>query len=250
MPAMKASYDPWYKQIGRNRSVQWLAGNALAGWLWLVDRTTRKIDTDLGYERDDLIDHLPAIFTFWHGEHFMIALAAPATWNIHVMISRSADGTMNAIAAEKLGIKTVRGAGDPKKRGKQKGGARAFLQFVSLLAQGGSVSLTADVPKVARKVSPGLIKLARKTGRPIVPAMYLTHPRITLDSWDRASIALPFTRGAVGTSAPIYVSEDEPDDAYWCALVKDRLDALEAHSYGLIGGQSAFAREMNGTGNG
>lgn len=228
--------------------IQSIAGNTLAGYLWLVDRTARKVDTDLDHERDELPNHLPAIFTFWHGEHFMIALAAPEDWNMHVMISRSADGTMNAIAAEKLGIKTIRGAGDPKKRGNQKGGARAFLQFVKVLSEGNSVSLTADVPKVAREVSPGLIKLARKTGRPIIPAFYLTSPRITLSSWDRASVALPFTKGAIGTTAPIYVSDDEPDDAYWCAIVKERLHALETHSYAQIGGKPAFAAPVGETG--
>jgi lysophospholipid acyltransferase (LPLAT)-like uncharacterized protein len=239
---------PWYKRLGRNRAIQSVAGNALAGYLWLVDRTARKVDTDLDHEREDLSDHLPAIFTFWHGEHFMIALASPEDWNMHVMISRSADGTMNAIAAEKLGIKTIRGAGDPKKRGNQKGGARAFLQFVKVLSEGNSVSLTADVPKVAREVSPGLIKLARKTGRPIVPAFYLTSPRITLSSWDRASVALPFTKGAIGTTTPIYVSDDEPDDAYWCAIVKKRLHALETHSYAQIGGKPAFAAPVEEAG--
>lgn len=231
---------PWYKRLGRNAFVQRVAGNALAGYIWLVDRTTRKIATD-EIDRSALVEHLPAIFTFWHGEHFMIAPAAPPDWNMHVMISRSADGTINAIAAEKLGIRTIRGAGDPKKRGKQKGGARAFLQFVRLLGDGKSVAMTADVPKVARQVSPGLIKLARKTGRPIIPVVYLTSPRITLPSWDRAAVALPFTKGAVGAGQPIYVDDNEPDDAAWCLLVKEHLNTLEARGYAKIGGTSAFA---------
>jgi lysophospholipid acyltransferase (LPLAT)-like uncharacterized protein len=171
----------------------------------------------------------------------MIALASPQRWNMHVMISRSADGTMNAIAAEKLGIKTVRGAGDPKNRGKQKGGARAFLQFLKVLERGDSVSMTADVPKIARKVSPGLIRLARKSGRPIVPVAYVTHPRITLKSWDRAAIPLPFTKGAIGVADPIYVDEADDDDERWCLRVKQDLDRLEAHCYAHIGGRSAFA---------
>ncbi len=239
---------PWHKRLGRSTLVQRVAGNALAGYIWLVDRTTRKIATD-EIDRAALADHLPAIFTFWHGEHFMVAPAVSPDWNMHVMISRSTDGTINAIAVERFGIRTIRGAGDPKKRGKQKGGARAFLQFVHLLEEGKSVAMTADVPKVARQVSPGLIRLARKTGRPIVPSVYLTHPRITLRSWDRAALALPWTKGAVGTGQPIYVDESEPDDAVWCARVKDRLDTLEANSYARIGGASAFAKaKVSGTG--
>jgi lysophospholipid acyltransferase (LPLAT)-like uncharacterized protein len=233
---------PWYKRLVRNGFVQSVAGNALAGYLLLVDRTARKVDTDLGQKRADLLEHLPAIFTFWHGEHFLVALAAHNTWDLHAMISRSADGSVNAIAAEKLGAKPVRGAGDPKNRGKQKGGARAFLRFLNVLEAGGSVGMTADVPKVARKVSPGLIRLAKKSGRPIVPVSYVTHPRITLSSWDRASLVLPFAKAAIGVSEPIYIDDDTAEDEEaLCALVGERLSALEAHSYAQIGGRSAFA---------
>lgn len=239
------------KKFGRAKVVQTAAGNALAGYMRLVHTTARTVDIDTPESRLGLDAHLPAIFTFWHGEHFLVGLAAPSSWNMHAMISRSADGTINAIAAEKMGIKPVRGAGDPKKRGKQKGGARAFLAFLDVLKNGGSVSLTADVPKVARKVSPGLIRLAQKSGRPIVPVSYVTHPRIKMKSWDRASVGLPFTKGAIGAGAPIYVAVDDArDEATLCALVKSRLDALEHQGYAAIGGTPAFAGVQEETAHG
>lgn len=238
---------PWHKRLGRNAVVQSMAGNLLAGYLWLVHRTARRSSSSIARAQDALATHLPGIFTFWHGEHFMVALAPSADWNVHVMISRSADGTINAIAAERLGVATVRGAGDPKNRGRQKGGARAFLQFVQLLEDGKSVAMTADVPKVARTVSPGLIRLARKTGRPIIPSVYVTHPHLTLSSWDRAAIPLPFSKASIGTADPIYVSDSEPDDGPWCDRVKDALDQLETAAYAAIGGRSAFARPQRGS---
>ncbi|MFK7791820.1 MAG: lysophospholipid acyltransferase family protein [Devosiaceae bacterium] len=234
----------WIKRLSRNSFVQTIAGNTLAGYMQLVHKTARVTETDIGARRAALHSDLPAIFTFWHGEHFLVALAAPNTWDLHAMISRSADGTLNAIAANRLGVTVVRGAGDPKRSGKQKGGARAFLQSLRVLETGGSLGLTADVPKVARTVSPGLIKLAKKSGRPIVPVSYVTHPRITLSSWDKASVALPFTKAAIGVSEPLYFDDaDNEDDA--CALLKDRLDTLEQHSYAAIGGQSAFDPEAS-----
>ncbi|MEM1284587.1 MAG: lysophospholipid acyltransferase family protein [Pseudomonadota bacterium] len=233
--------DPWHKRLGRHPAILSLVGRGLAGYVWLVDKTARKVDsTEAGAQVEP---HLPAIFTFWHGEHFMTAMGVKPSWNMHVMISRSADGTINAVAAEALGIKTIRGAGDPKRRKADKGGARAFLQFARLLGDGASVAMTADVPKVARQVSPGLIRLAQRTGRPIIPGAYVTHPRVTLSSWDRASVHLPFTRAAIGTGEAIYVDSESRDEADWCALVKERLDAITARSYALIGSTPAFGSE-------
>ena len=42
-------------------------------------------------------------------------------------------------------------------------------------------------------------------GRPIVPACYATHWRMDLPSWDRATVPLPFSRGAAVFGHPIYV---------------------------------------------
>jgi hypothetical protein len=212
----------------------------LAGYLWVVDRTARKQDSSLRAPEHQISHDLPAIFTFWHGEHFMTAMAVQPAWNMHVMISRSSDGTINAIAAEKLGLKTIRGAGDTKGKGHAKGGMRAFREFVRLLEEGASVAMTADVPKIARQVSPGLVKLARKSGRPIIPCAYVTHPHITLSSWDRASLNLPFAKAGIGTGEPIIIDEKDDDDAKWCALIKERLDGITARSYALCGGTSPF----------
>ncbi|GAB5508832.1 MAG: lysophospholipid acyltransferase family protein [Hyphomicrobiales bacterium] len=230
---------PWYKRLSRHPLFQSIAGNALAGYVLLVHHTTRRFDSTLTPYPRPRDEDIPAIFTFWHGEHFMIAISTQPEWNVHAMISRSSDGTINAIAAEKLGIKAVRGAGDTKGKGNSKGGMQAFRVFLRLLRSGASVSLTADVPKIAREVSPGLVKLAQMSGRPIIPYAYVTHPHMTMSSWDRASINLPFSKASMGFAAPIYV-DDSHDDAYWCALIKERLDEITARSYELCGGTSPF----------
>ncbi|MEM6710752.1 MAG: DUF374 domain-containing protein [Pseudomonadota bacterium] len=251
-----------YKRVVRYPGIQNAMGRALAGYLSLVHRTVKRVPADLdqaapwpdgstktpskdSHSIDHIPPHLPAIFTFWHGEHFMVGPAVPPDWGMHVMISKSQDGGINAIAAERLGISAVRGAGTGTKIGKDKGGARAFLRFVQLLKSGKSVAMTADVPKLARRVSPGLIKLAYKTKRPIIPVAYATHPRMSLRSWDRASVALPFTRAALGTGTPIYITDADTPRAEEraCLLVADRLNALEQHAYRTIGGTPAFAPE-------
>ncbi|MEM6848920.1 MAG: DUF374 domain-containing protein [Pseudomonadota bacterium] len=204
-----------------------------------MNATVRRTRSDLVSGDDHIDRNLPAILTCWHGEHFMLAAASEPQWKLHAMISRSADGAINAIAAQKLGIKPVRGSGETKRgafaKGNMKGGMTAFRAFTRILEEGACVSMTADVPKIARVVSPGLVKLARLSGRPIYPCAYVTHPHIALSSWDRAKLNLPFTRAALGTHGPIYIGADEGDDADWCALIKARLDEITDHCYALTG---------------
>jgi len=68
--------------------------------------------------------------------------------------------------------------------------------MIETLAEGINVAMTADVPKIARRVGKGVIAIARHSGRPIFPIAMATSNRITLKSWDKASLNLPFSRGA------------------------------------------------------
>lgn len=228
---------PWYKKVARNVAVQSALGSALAGYVKLTHATCRSVRADLS--SSDIKEHLPIIITFWHGEHFMIPTVAELSWKPHAMVSKSADGTINAIALEKLGTKVVRGAGETKSgrfgKGHAKGGMAAFRTFNRLLGEGASVGLTADVPKVGRRVSRGIVKLARVSKRPIVPVAYVTTPHITLPSWDKASLNLPFTRGAFGVDDPIYVTEDDQDDETICREIAHRLDVINAHCFKIAG---------------
>ena len=69
--------------------------------------------------------------------------------------------------------------------------------MLDALADGYSMALTADVPKVSRVAGLGIVMLARASGRPIYPVAVATSRRIELDNWDRTAINLPFGRGAI-----------------------------------------------------
>ena len=57
-----------------------------------------------------------------------------------------------------------------------------------------SLALTADVPQVVARRRPGIVMLARASGRPIYPVAVTTSRRIELDNWDRSEVNLPFGR--------------------------------------------------------
>jgi lysophospholipid acyltransferase (LPLAT)-like uncharacterized protein len=178
-------------------------------FVWLTNRFS--YDPPDFYQKVD--PHLPAIIAFWHGQHFMVPFLRRDYHKAKVLISRHRDGEINAIAAERLGVGTVRGSGDHGNEFQRKGGVTAFKQMLQTLAQGINMATTADVPKVARVCGRGVIMLARESGRPIFPFAMATSRFKRLDNWDRSVISLPFGRGAMVTTDPIHVPADADDAA-------------------------------------
>ena len=152
-----------------------------------------------------------------------------------VLISRHRDGEINARAAERLGIGTIRGSGAHNGEFHRKGGAAAFTEMLDALKQGYNVALTADVPKVARVAGLGVVKLAQHSGRPIYAVAIATSRRIELDNWDRTAINLPFSRVALVASEAIYVPRDADDAALESARqrVENELNRATARAYDI-----------------
>jgi lysophospholipid acyltransferase (LPLAT)-like uncharacterized protein len=156
---------------------------------------------------------MPAIFAFWHGQHFMTPfIKNKESYRAKVLISLHRDGEFNAIAAERLGIGTIRGSGDHGSAFHRKGGVGAFMEMARALDEGYNVALTADVPKRSRVVGLGLIMLAKVSGRPILPFAMATSRFVRLDNWDRTTINLPFGRGALVGIETIRVPPDADDE--------------------------------------
>jgi lysophospholipid acyltransferase (LPLAT)-like uncharacterized protein len=195
---------PFLRQLRRTRWVQTAIGLAAAHYLRLVWQTTR-FTVEPADAYDQIPRHAPIIVAMWHGQHFLMPFIKPAGQRAKVLISRHHDGEINAIAAERLGIETIRGSGSHGSDFSRKGGILAFNEIVGALQDGCNVALTADVPKLARVAGLGIIKIAQVSGRPIYPMAIATRRRIELDNWDRTAVNLPFGRGGGVAGAPIYV---------------------------------------------
>ncbi|MBR1203178.1 MULTISPECIES: lysophospholipid acyltransferase family protein [unclassified Bradyrhizobium] len=196
------------RDLLRSGFVQRALGVLAAEYLRLVWYTNRFI-----YQPHDvygIVEPLmPAIFVFWHGQHFMTPfIKTKDSYRAKVLISRHRDGEFNALAVERLGIGTIRGSGDHSGAFHRKGGVGAFLEMVRTLEDGCNMATTADVPKRARVAGLGAIMLARETGRPIIPFAMVTSRFIRLKNWDSTTINLPFGRGAVVGIEPVYVPPD------------------------------------------
>jgi lysophospholipid acyltransferase (LPLAT)-like uncharacterized protein len=196
------------RNVLRSRWVQLALGFLAAEFLRLVWLTNRfEFEPADVYERAE--PHQPLIFAFWHGQHFMTPfIKTKDSHRAKVLISRHRDGEFQAIAAERLGIETIRGSGDQGGAFHRKGGVGAFKEMVRALDEGCNVASTADVPKRARAAGLGIIMLARESGRPILAFAMVTSRFIRLKNWDQTTINLPFGRGAVVGIDAIVVPPD------------------------------------------
>ena len=223
------------KRITRARWMQIAIGVTAAEYLRLVFKTSRFVvePADI-YER--LAPELPVIFAFWHGQHFMVPFAKPRHYRAKVLISRHHDGEVNAIAAERLGVEAIRGSGGRERRFDRKGGVSAFMGMLTALNDNWSMALTADIPKVSRVAGRGILKLAQASGRPIYPVAVATSGRITLSSWDRSVINLPFSRGAIVAGEPVRVAAEADAEGMERArlMLEQGLNAATERAYAIV----------------
>ncbi|EIM27817.1 lysophospholipid acyltransferase family protein [Microvirga lotononidis] len=229
------------KRIIRSRAVQETLGFVVAGYLKFVQRTNRFVmEPADAYERIEM----PVIAAMWHGQHFMIHFAKRPQDRAASLVSRSGDGEFNAVALRHLGVRAIRGSGARGRDIRKKGGAQAMRSMLRALSDGEMVVMTADIPKISRICGQGIVTLAQLSGRPIVPVAVVTSRRIDFDSWDKASIGLPFGRGAMVLGEPVHVPRDadEPTLESLRKCVERELDRVHERAYALVGSRDPGAK--------
>ncbi|WP_075995699.1 lysophospholipid acyltransferase family protein [Salaquimonas pukyongi] len=245
----------WLRKPGR-----WISQNgafaAIVAWiavryLKFVFRTNSWV-----VEPDDILDQvepeLPVIVSVWHGQHVLLP-AIPIGLSGAVMISRSLDGEITARVAEAFGASTIRASGGRNPRHTlSKGALRGFLEMLRMLKNGQNVLQTADIPKgTPRRVGQGIISLAQKSGRPIVPLAVASSRRWVLPkSWDRTTINLPFGKSAIVAGERVRVSATAGPDELEAARIrlKDEMDRITRRAYELTGVPEPEVTGMPGEG--
>jgi lysophospholipid acyltransferase (LPLAT)-like uncharacterized protein len=169
------------------------------------------------------------LYSFWHETLLMPAWQYRRT-PTDVLISDHADGEMIAQATRRLGMGVIRGSGT-------RGAVKAVRQ---ILDQGGTrnVVFTPDGPRGPRRVvEPTMIRLAGRTGLPIVPVGFAFQRCKRLRSWDRFALPRPFTRAVGVIGRRIEVPADI--DAAGVVALRERVQAAMDHV-------TAMAEELAG----
>ena len=159
---------------------------------------------------------------FWHGR---LALAVISRRVLkqkprRVLISNSPDGELIAKIVQRLGLPAIRGSSTLDDRADRRS-IGAFRDAVRFLAAGGIVAITPDGPRgPAEQMPDGPVMLARRRETPVVLLGLAARPTLTLKSWDKTQIPLPFSRGCVVFDGPLAIGR-ETDAA---AIEATRLD--------------------------
>jgi lysophospholipid acyltransferase (LPLAT)-like uncharacterized protein len=157
------------------------------------------------------------IMAFWHGR-VLTASYYFRHRGIVVMISENFDGEWIARIIERFGYGTSRGS-------TSRGGQRALLQLKREMAAGRPAGFAVDGPRgPARRVQPGVVWLAKLTGKPVVPFHMEASKYWSLNSWDRTQIPRPFSTVALVVGSPIEV----PADADEAGIEAKRLEVEAA----------------------
>src|SRR5262249_38993092 len=140
------------------------------------------------------------IYAFWH-ENLLVIAGRHRRRDIRVLISRHADGELIAEACRHLGFSLVRGST-----------TRHAVEALRQMLRGGDsahLAITPDGPRgPRRRVQPGIVYLASRTGMPIVPAGIAYDRPWRMRSWDRFALPRPFSRAVCVLDEPIVVPPD------------------------------------------
>jgi 3-deoxy-D-manno-octulosonic-acid transferase len=179
----------------------------------------------------------PMIVAMWHGQFLLLPLIKPKTVAVHNMVAKHTDGEMIGRALLHFDMGLIRGAGAGES-GKDRGGAGALRAALKAIRANITVAMTTDIPPgPARVAGMGIVTLGRMSGRPIVPLAIATGRFITLPTWSRFTINLPFTKLAMVAGDPIYVPRDADEttlEAYR-EQVEAAMNAATARAYELAG---------------
>jgi len=148
------------------------------------------------------------------------------------LVSQHQDGSYLADAMQMVGVLPVRGS-------TSRGGAQAIRQMMDA-AKNHHITITPDGPRGPRRqLKSGIVFLASKTGRAIIPTAFSYQRCWTVKgNWTDLTIPKPFTKAWFIGDVPFRVPADLDRDGieHYTALLQERLDAITAEAERLAAG--------------
>lgn len=195
------------KRILNSRPFLSVARGVLKGYRWASFATFlwEHDPTLVRFLRSDQ----PAIFAAWH-QDFAFTMGYLSRWNTrrrtYVLASGSRDGGIAATAAEAVGFQ------NPIRGSSARGARRALLEMTRRMQadRHASMAVVCDGPRPpARELKPGILHLARATGRPIWLVRTSFVRRHVLErSWAKFHWPKMFSRAVVRAAGPFCIDPD------------------------------------------
>jgi hypothetical protein len=197
------------KAILRSGPAQALLALILGGYLWLVLKTVRWNIVNRAAADALLADPQGFIVCFWHGRIAASIGGQPLCRPLRptrVIISLSEDGEFVAKAMQMMDLPAFRGSSrktkDPRRR---HSGGQVYRQSLEWVREGGILLITPDGPRGPNEqMAEGALRMAARTGAPVLLMGLATSPAAKLKTWDRMQLPAPFGRGVIAFDGPLH----------------------------------------------
>jgi lysophospholipid acyltransferase (LPLAT)-like uncharacterized protein len=174
------------------------------------------------------------VLTFWHGDQLVMPYLKPlittqfGVKNFEVLISGHTDGRIVARAMKCFGIGSVEGSST-------RGGRQALLEIIRKADNARHAFVfTPDGPRGPKhKVKDGVIFVAKKTNRVIVPAAAAASRSWRFNSWDSMMLPKPFSTIYLVVGAPICVNDTNFGEEQGKVILEEKLNSLMQESAAL-----------------
>ncbi len=224
------------------RRIEALAGAALARYIRFVERTSWQTPEMTERFEEHYHNH-PCIIGMWHGQFMLLPLLKVPYIPVDVMVARHRDAALLGEALKHFDMQLIQGAGAGGRR-KDRGGTHAFMAAVQALRDGRTVAMTADVPGgIARKAGLGIVMVARRSGRPIMPVAIATSRYVSFNTWSRLTINLPYSGMGFAVGELVNVPRDATDEQLegYRQAVEASLNTATEKAYARAGADPARA---------
>jgi 3-deoxy-D-manno-octulosonic-acid transferase len=229
---------PWVRQLRRRvrRPLQVAAAPILTNYIKFVINTSTVVSDPPNWLARAQALH-PSIIALWHGQFLLLPGIYPPVIPGRAMISRHDDAEALARVLRYFGLGLIRGAGAGTRR-RDRGGAEAAHGAVASLREDFSIAMTADIPPgPARSCGLGIVMIGSRSGRPIVPFAVATSRYRAVNSWDRMTVNLPFSKLGIVMGDAIYVPRESGvrELEVYRHRVEAALNETTARAYALAG---------------
>ncbi len=197
---------------------------------WIISTLMKVLAGTLRYDFREVpskiqpLETTPFIISIWHNRlalslslyRRLVARPYPSH-RMAALVSASKDGAILSEILTRFHVQPVRGSSSRR-------GPQALKELVHWANEGWDLAVTPDGPRgPCYQIQNGVIYAAQLTGHPILPVSFHLSRKLTLKSWDRFQIPLPFSKCTVHVAEPIVVPREMDDTER--AATKERLQA-------------------------
>lgn len=204
----------------------WLLALLLSNMVRML-YTTLRVTVKREAEMEALCrEHGSIILVTWHG-NALIPIVRSRGRRYIGLVSLSRDGKLLTECLQQLQWRVIRGSSG-------RAGVKAAKAALSAMDVSGAIlAITPDGPRgPARKVQPGVVYLAQKSGKPIIPVGIAAQSAWRMNSWDKFLVPKPFSKVFWLYGEPIFVGQGEDYDDV-CRRIEDCINQLDEEANSL-----------------